>query len=113
MPGGPASAEVGAALARYFHAGVGPSHTELTRAITVSGYAADAPYDAETRTPNKATRVRQAFAAAQRRPHGARTLVDQMLMMLRVGGYFEGAAATDFADAEQALRQALGPIPFS
>lgn len=102
------SDDVSAALGRFFFGGSGPSHTDLTRAFTASGYAADAVYDAETKTPNKQQRVLQACSAARRRPDRARELIEQLLSLLRVRGDLHPSADDDAHS--KALRLALGRI---
>lgn len=63
----PLNNEVSAALAQFFFAGTGPSHSALTRTFTSAGFAASDPYDAETQTPNKQQRVLAVCHAAQGR----------------------------------------------
>lgn len=82
----PINNDISAAMAEFFYAGSGPSHTDLTRAFKVSGFSGSDPYDPVSGTPNKQQRVLAVFSAAQRRPISARKLVEQMLTLLRVGG---------------------------
>ncbi len=88
----PISQEIGAALARFFFGGGGPSHSKLTRIFMAGGYGDDDPYvppsNGRPGTPNKEQRVLQVFATAVRKPLGARALVEAMLTDLRVFGSF-------------------------
>jgi|SRR5690625_365264 len=84
-----ANSEIGAAFGEFFYAGAGPSHTNLSRAFMASGYQDADPYDPETKTPNKQERVLTVFRAAKRQPHKSRTLVEELLTLLRTGRYFE------------------------
>lgn len=88
MSGQIASDEVAAAFGKFFFGGAGPRHTALTRIFTGCGYHSDDPYDRATGTPNKEDRVLAVFAAAKRRPAKARDLVDGLLGLFRVDGYF-------------------------
>lgn len=90
MPQPPVSDEIAASLARFYHGGAGPSHSKLTSAFTLGGYADAAPYDPRTSSPNKETRVLTTVRAAMRRPGGARRLIDALLVDLRVVGFFDG-----------------------
>lgn len=80
----PANSEIGAALGRFFHGGKGPSHTSLTSAFSISGYAEYDPYDGQI--PNKEQRVQTVVRAAARHPSRARELVEALLNQLRVFG---------------------------
>lgn len=100
----PLTDEVAAALARFFHAGAGPSHSQLTTAFTGAGYLGDDPYDASTQTPNKENRVLAVCRAATRRPQGAAKLVDNLLLALRMRDVFSDESY--MADVKR-LRQAL------
>lgn len=88
----PISQEIGAALARFFFDGEGPSHSKLTRIFMAGGYGDDDPYvppaNGKLGTPNKEQRVLQVFAVAVRKPRGAKALVESMLTDLRVFGSF-------------------------
>lgn len=83
----PASTEIAAALGRFFHGGVGPSHSALTSAFAHAGYADDDPCDGTL--PNKERRVQIVIGAAARRPARARELIDAILAQLRVAGGFD------------------------
>lgn len=88
----PVSQEIGAALARFFHGGAGPSHAKLTGSFMAGGYGDDDPYVPATTSrpasPNKEQRVLHVFTVATRKPAGARALVDTLLTNLRVHGAF-------------------------
>jgi hypothetical protein len=101
----PANAEVAAAVGRFFHAGIGPSHTRLTSAFAQGGYSDDDPYDGAL--PNKERRVQVVVTAAARRPHRARELVEALLMVLRVGGAFDMQREGYDRDAVRTLQRAL------
>lgn len=94
MPQAPVSDEIAAALAAFFFAGAGPSHSKIGNAFVSAGYGADDPYSPRTQQPNKEIRVRTVLLAAMRRPARARELVDGLLVQLRVFGCFnpEGSA---------------------
>lgn len=102
----PVSNEVAAAFGRFFFAGNGPSHSNLTRVFTGSGYSGDDPYDATTQTPNKEQRVVTVVRAAVRRPAGAVSLVGELLTALRVFGCFDGRSA-EFQSECALLRRSL------
>lgn len=89
MPQLPVNDEIATALARFFHAGAGPSHSAITHVATSSGYAGDDPYSPITQAPNKEMRVRAVLMAARRRPQRARELVEGLLVRLRVHGAFD------------------------
>lgn len=101
----PANTEVAAALGRFFHGGIGPSHTALTSAFTQGGYGDDDPYDGSL--PNKERRVQVVVAAAARRPRRARELVEALLTVLRVGGAFDAEREAHDRDAVRTLQRAL------
>lgn len=103
----PVSAEVGGALARYFHGGNGPSHAKLTTAFATGGYGDADPYDISTGTPNKETRVNVVIAAAVRRPDRAKALIEALLVPLRVDGYFDRDWVGFDAEKLRALQRAL------
>ena len=75
-----------AALARFFFASAGPSHSTISRVLTGTWYGDDYVYDASGQGPNKEFRVLQALNAAQRRPARARELVEELLSSLRTAG---------------------------
>lgn len=101
----PANTEVAAALGRFFHTGIGPSHTALTAAFAQGGYSDEDPYDGTQ--PNKERRVQVVVAAAGRHPHRARDLIEALLTQLRVDGAFDPQAAAHNDDAIRKLRRAL------
>ena len=103
----PASTEVGAAFARFFFRGNGPSHSVLTRAFAASGFAADDPYDEVAREPKKQQRVLTVFRAAVRRPVHGRKLVEEILVCLRGEGYLDPESNRFNSDVVNALRYAL------
>lgn len=79
----PVSSEIGAALARFFHGGAGPSHSAITRVLTENRYGDDYQYG-DKHAPNKENRVLNGFAAARRAPARGRSLVDGLLGLLRL-----------------------------
>jgi len=89
----PLNDEIAAAFAQFFFGGSGPSHSNLSRLFAAAGYGDADPYDPNTQTPNKQQRVLAVFRASERRPAGARKLVDGMLNALRLNGAFG-----DYAD---------------
>lgn len=108
MPSYPVSSEIGAAFGKFFFAGIGPSHSTLTRVFAASGYAGEDPYDSALGTPNKQQRVLTVFRAAERRPAQARRLVEELLVALRVEGFLGQQQGLDQAhESVQALRRAL------
>ena len=88
----PASDEVAAALGAFVGGGVGPTHTELTRAFSRAGYGGVRPYDTSSRDfharPNKEIRIRDTVEAAARDPHRARELIESLLLEFRAFGFF-------------------------
>lgn len=88
MPQAPVNDEIAAAMAKFFFAGAGPSHSKIGNAFAGAGYRADDPYNPRTQQPNKETRVRTVMLAAARRPDRARDLVDSLLVEMRVDGSF-------------------------
>lgn len=104
----PISSEIGAAFGKFFFAGVGPSHSTLTRVFEASGYAPEDPYDPESGTPNKQQRVLTVFRAAERQQDQSRRLVDELLMALRVDGFLDRKPSPGQAqEAVSTLRRAL------
>lgn len=101
----PLSDDVIAALARFFHKGAGPSHTEISRALTGTGYGDGYTYDPEVPGPNKEERVLRGLTLAKRQPARARDLVEAVLSTLRGAGLVGGNAAGEDVDR---LRRALG-----
>lgn len=110
MPRQPLSDEIGAALARFFYAGAGPSHSKISEITARTGFSSDDPYSPSTQTPNKEVRVRTVLTAAQRNPARAQRLVDALLVQLRVHGCFERQSQTYDAEnvrtAQHAFRRA-------
>lgn len=78
--------EIANALAMFFYAGSGPSHSTIERVFRMSAYASDDPGQHFT---NKQDRVLEVGSAAVRRPAKARRFVDLMLDALRAHGYFD------------------------
>ena len=107
MPQDPVSDEIGAALARFFHGGIGPSHSSLSRVFVAAGYGQDDPYDRATQLPNKETRVRSVIQAAGRRPARARELIDGLLVQLRVHGCFDSVHDAHNAEAIRVAHRAF------
>lgn len=102
----PVSGEIGAAFGKFFFAGSGPSHSNLSRVFVAAGYGDEDPYDQVTQSPNKEQRVVTVVRAALRRPLGAQKLVEELLSALRVHGCFSSRQA-DFVDAAASLKRAL------
>lgn len=108
VSGPPASAEIAAALGRFFTGGSGPRHSSLTSVFTAHGFGDVAPY--VDGLPNKEDRVRQTIIEAARSPRRARGLVDALLGEMRA----ERCFYTDSHDfdkakvitAQQAFRRA-------
>lgn len=104
----PINGEIGAAMAKFFFAGEGPSHADLTRAFSASGYSQYDPYDYRTGAPNKQQRVLTVFDAAEKRPAHARKLVEEILMLLRVDGYlYPESNLAGVREQTETLRRAL------
>lgn len=107
----PISQEIGAALARFFFGGSGPSHSKLTRIFMAGGYGDDDPYVpplyGKPGTPNKEQRVLQVFATAVRKPVGAKRLVEAMLTDLRVFGSFTSDHPNYSAEAVKSAQRAF------
>ena len=101
----PTTGDVAGAIARFFHGGVGPSHSSISRVLLESGYFDD--YEARTgvQGPNKESRVLRAFTVARAEPARARKLVDGLLSSLRLAGLL--GAGTGGEDVDR-LRRALG-----
>lgn len=105
----PASQDIAAALASYFHGGSGPSHSKLTTAFLGAGLGdvAPAPDGNGTTGPNKEQRVQRTVQAATRRPDSARRLVEGLLSALRVYGYFDPQHPNHDAERARILTRAL------
>jgi hypothetical protein len=101
----PTTGDIAGAVARFFHAGNGPSHTEISRVLLENGFFDGYEYKPGVQGPNKEDRVLRAFKAARGQPARARQFVDGMLRLLRLGGLV-GSGATG-ADVDR-LRVALG-----
>lgn len=104
----PANAEVAAALGRFFHTGIGPSHAALTAAFAQGGYSDVDPYDGTM--PNKERRVQTVVIAAARRPQRARELVEALLTQLRVDGAFDTEREAHDRDRVRTLQRALHQV---
>lgn len=104
----PASQDIAAAFASYFHGGAGPSHSKLTSVFMGAGLADVAPAGTSMgEGPNKEQRVQRTILAALRRPDSARRLADGLLSCLRtVGAFDEDAPGYDAARA-RTLRKAF------
>lgn len=100
----PLTNDVSAALARFFFAGAGPSHSTISRVLTGTGYGDDYVYDASGQGPNKEFRVLHALNEAQRRPARARKLVEELLSSLRTAGLLGVDASGEDVDR---LKRAL------
>lgn len=91
----PITNDVIAALAKFFHGGGGPSHAEISRVLTGTGYGDDYVYTVGIQGPNKEQRVLQGLTMAQRQPARARDLVEGLLSTLRLSGLIGGDATGD------------------
>lgn len=109
----PVSQEVAGALARYFFGGKGPPHSKLTGAFLQGGYGDDAPYDLNTGTPNKETRVQLAIGAAIRRPARAKALIDALPVSQRVASCFDATHSSFDAGNLRTLQRAFRGVGWS
>lgn len=110
MSNPPASQDIAAALATYFHGGSGPSHSKLTTAFLSAGLADVAPEGSgvgHVHGPNKEQRVQRTVMAAVRNPAVARALVDSLLSCLRTSGAFDVEAPLYEASKFRTLARAL------
>lgn len=101
-----ATNDISTALARFFHAGGGPSHTVVSRMLTGAGLSDGYRYDPQAGGPNKEQRVLSAFHRA-RNQGGERKLVDGLLSALR-SEQLIGLSPDDRSEDERRLRLALG-----
>lgn len=101
----PITDDVIAAIGKFFHGGAGPTHTEITRVLTGTGYGDGYAYNPDVQGPNKEQRVLQGLTQARRQPARARDLVDGLLSLLRVAGLIGVDAAGDDVDR---MKRALG-----
>jgi hypothetical protein len=93
-------------VSKFFHGGAGPSHSEISRGLIANGFGDDYRFvPGGVSGPNKEHRVLQGFAAARRRPARARTFVDEMLGLLRLGGLIGEVSKAN--EDEKRLRLAL------
>lgn len=98
-------------MAQFFFGGAGPSHSKVSNAFTSAGYADADPYSPREQSPNKETRVRTVLTAAQRRPDGARKLVERLLTELRVHGCFDPSRDNIYdRDQVRVVQQAFARI---
>lgn len=103
----PVSADIGASFGKFFFMGEGPSHSILTNTIQDAGYGDADPFDPITKTPSKVQRLTSVFRAAQRRPAGARRLVDALLSALRVEDHFTASHPNYSSELTAKLKRAL------
>lgn len=82
----PLTDDVIAALGKFFQARAGPSHRDISRALTSAGYGDDYTYDPNAQGPNKEQRVLRALTEAMRQPARARDLLASVLSILRTAG---------------------------
>ena len=101
---GPLNDEVTRALAQFFFAGAGPSHSSLTQAFVGAGLSSHDPYDATTQAPNKQQRVLAVCHAASKNAVRARDLTERILNALRIHGSFD---STENSQDAANLRSAL------
>jgi hypothetical protein len=103
----PIDDEVAGAVAKFFHGGMGPAHSAISRILISTGYDDEyAPPPRGVQGINKENRVLGAFRAARRQPAAARELLEGFLIQLRLDGLI-GAGGDPSVD-EQRLRMALG-----
>lgn len=100
----PLTSDISAALAMFFHKGLGPSHTVVSRVLTRTGYGDGYTYDPDVQGPNKEQRVLQALTRAQREPVRSRDLVAELLSALRVDGLIGADVSSENVDR---LKRAL------
>ncbi|MBB5474701.1 abortive infection family protein [Cellulomonas hominis] len=106
MSSAPVSDDIAAAIAAFFHAGVGPSHSAVSRALTSAGLDDGYVYRPNAQGTSKEQRVLAAFRRAEREG-GGRRLVEGFLSALRHEALV-GAPADARSDNENRLRVALG-----
>ena len=104
----PLTDDVAGAVAQFFHGGAGPSHTDVSRVLTQSGYFDNYLRPSSGQGPNKQDRVLEAFRAAQRSPARGRQFVDGMLGLLRLKNLIGDPDDDQKSDEERHLRRALG-----
>lgn len=100
----PITDDVIAAIAKFFHAGHGPSHSEISRVLTGTGHGDGYTYTPGAQGPNKEQRILQGLALAQRQPARARDLLDALLSLLRVNALIGPSASGEDVDR---LKRAL------
>lgn len=106
MATSPLSQDVAAAVAAFFHGGVGPSHSVISRCLTGAGLNDGHQYNPTTQGVNKEERVLQAFHRA-RRDGNEKTLLDALLSALRHDRLI-GDSESQPSEDERRLRLALG-----
>lgn len=106
MPFSPASDDIAAALASFFHRGAGPSHAVVSRVQIAAGLNDGYQYEPGAFGKSKEQRVLQAFTRAQR-DGGGRKLVEGILAALRHDQLI-GLPEDQRTANEQRLRLALG-----
>ena len=102
----PISSDVGAAFARFFKGGSGPTHSVISRVLVSAGYDDGYTWTGQAGGPNKEERVLKGFETARRRQANARKFVEGLLSALRVDTCI-GSVDQGQSPEEQALRQAL------
>lgn len=104
----PLTDDVSGAIAQFFFGGAGPSHADISRVLTSSGYFDGYVRPSVGQGPNKQDRVLGAFREAQRAPARGRQLVDGMLSLLRRRNLIGNPDSPDRSEDERLLRRALG-----
>lgn len=107
MQNNPINDETGAALARFFYGGRGPSHTDISNAIGLAGLGSFDDYKppaAGRQGPNKQRRVLDICKIAKTRPESGRKLAQKILEALRLDGVFKDPAnGRDITSLREAL----------
>lgn len=104
-------------MGKFFFAGSGPSHSQLTRVYMAGGYGDDDAYipaqNGRPASPNKQQRVLSLFAIAVRKPNGAKPMVEAMLSELRTHGCFTEGTKDFDSENVRALQRAFSLINWS